>query len=161
VIGQSENGVVAVRHAVAYSTGAVFDFVAGARGLSRSQVSRVFHEQHLLDEEELPDSLLRIGFEFSDGSRVSNLGGWRAYHADAEPDEPLLVPSGGAGGSAGDAQVSLQPGYWLWPLPPSGPLRIACEWPLVEIGLTSIEIDGSALIEAAGRSADLWSRPPA
>lgn len=162
-IAQSEAGVVAVSHAVAYSTGVVFDFAARARGLTRSQANLLFHEQHVFEEEDLPDSLLRIGFEFSDGRRTSNLGGWRAHRrlmkGDAEPDEPLLVPHAGGGGNAQEGQVSLQPGYWLWPLPPSGPLRISCEWPVVQIELTTIEIDGAALVEAASQSIDLWLPP--
>jgi hypothetical protein len=163
VIARSESGVVAVSHAVAYSMGVTFDFVARARGLSRSQANRLFHEQHMFEEEDLPDSLLRIGFEFADGRRASNLGGWRAHRKlmtpDAEPDEPVLVPHAGGGGNAGRGQVSLQPGYWLWPLPPSGPLRIACEWPIIDIALTAIEIDGAALVDAAGRSIALWPPP--
>jgi hypothetical protein len=162
VIARSESGVVGISHAVVYSTGVAFDFVARARGLSRSQANRLFQEQHMFEEEDLPDSLLRIGFEFADGRRASNLGGWRAHRKlmtpNAEPEDPVLVPHAGGGGNAARGEVSLQPGYWLWPLPPSGPLRIVCEWPIVEIPLTTIEIDGGKLVEASGRRIDLF--PP-
>jgi hypothetical protein len=162
VIAQSEIGVVAVSHAVVYSTGVAFDFVARARGLSQTQANRLFHEQHMFEEEDLPDSLLRIGFEFADGRRASNLGGWRAHRKlmtpGAEPEDPVLMPHAGGGGNSGGGDVSLLPGYWLWPLPPSGPLRIVCEWPIVEIPLTTIEIDGGTLLEAAGQGIDLF--PP-
>jgi hypothetical protein len=162
VIARSEIGVVAVSHAVVYTPGVAFDFVGRARGLSQSEANRLFHEQHMFEEEDLPKSLLRIGFEFADGRRASNLGGWRAHRKlmtpDAEPDTPVLMPHAGGGGNTSGGEVSLRPGYWLWPLPPAGPLRISCEWPIVDIPLTTTEIDGGALVEAARRRIDLF--PP-
>jgi hypothetical protein len=161
IVARSESGVVALSNAVVYSTGIVFDFAARARGLSRSQANRLFHEQHLSGDAELPDSLLRIGFEFADGRRASNLGGLRAHGQimtpDAEPTEPVLMPTGGGGSETGTGLVSLRPAYWLWPLPPSGPLQIASEWPIVAIPLTTMEVDGGKLVEAARRPIDLWS----
>ncbi len=160
VLGQSDRAVVALSHAVAYSTGVAFDFLAVARGLTRSQANRVFHEQHMFEEEEIPDSLLRIGFELADGVRVSNLGGLRAHRKlmspDAEPEGPLLLRHGGGGGNSGGGHVTMKPGYWLWPLPPPGPVHISCEWPFVEIVLTTVEIDGRALLDAASQARSLW-----
>jgi len=159
VIARSESGVVAVSHAVVYSTGVAFDFVERARGLSQSQANRLFHEQHMFGDEELPDGLLRIGFEFADGRRAYNLN-WRAHRRlmapDGEPEDPVLMPHAGGGGNAGGGDVSLRPGYWLWPLPPTGPFRISCEWPVVKIPLTTIEIDGGALVEAAAERVELF-----
>jgi hypothetical protein len=159
VIARSEIGVVAVSHAVVYSTGVSFDFVARARGLSPSQANRLFHEQHTFGEDELPDGLLRIGFELADGRRASNLN-WRAQRRlmapDAEPEGPVLMPHAGGGGSAGGGDVSLRPGYWLWPLPPTGPFWISCEWPVVKIPLTTIEIDGDRVVEAAAEHVELF-----
>jgi hypothetical protein len=160
VLARSDRAVVVLSHAVAYSTGATFDFRAVARGLTRAEANRVFHEQHMFEEEDLPNSLLRIGFEFADGDRVSNLGGWRAHRTlmspDTEPKGPLLLPYAGGGGNASSSEVTMNPGYWLWPLPPPGPLRISCEWPFVDIALTTVEIDGDALLDAASRARHLW-----
>jgi len=160
VLARSERAVVALSHVVVYSTGATFDFLAVARGLARSEANRVFHEQHTFEEEDLPESLLRIGLELADGGRVSNLGGWRAHRKlmspDAEPEGPLLLPHAGGGGNSTGGQITMKPGYWLWPLPPGGPLRISCEWPLVDIGMTTVEIDGDALVGAASRARTLW-----
>ena len=50
----------------------------------------------------------------------------------------------------------MKPGYWLWPLPPPGPLRISCEWPLVDIAMTTVEIDANNLLGAASRARSLW-----
>ena len=150
---EDELGVVLPEGIVLARSGVAFDFLALARGLARSEANRIFHEQHMFEEEDLPDALLRVGFEFADGNRVSNLGGWRAHRKlmspDAEPEGPLLMPHAGGGGNAAGGQVTMKPGYWLWPLPPSGPLRISCEWPLVDIALTTVEIDGTALVNSA------------
>jgi hypothetical protein len=160
VLARSDRAVVALSHAVVYSTGVAFDFLAVARGLARAEANRVFHEQNMFEDDDLPDALLRIGFELADGGRVSNLGGWRAHRQlmapDAEPEGPLLLPHAGGGGNSSGGQVTMKPGYWLWPLPPSGPLRISCEWPFVDIELATVEIDGSTLLNAATQARSLW-----
>lgn len=53
-------------------------------------------------------------------------------------------------------RIEIPPGYWLWPLPPSGPVRISCEWPFVEVALATVEIDGAALVDAATQARRLW-----
>src|SRR6188472_2365872 len=160
VLARSDRAAVALSHTVAYTTGAAFEFVAVARGLAQSEANRVFHEQHMFEEDELPDALLRIGFELADGRRVSNLGGWRAHRKrmspDAEPEGPLLLPHTGGGGNSTHSRVTMKPGYWLWPLPPPGPLQVSCEWPLVDIAMTTVEIDADALLDAASRARSLW-----
>jgi len=125
VVARSDRA--ALSHAVIYRTGVTFDVVAVARGLPQSDANRLFHEQHMFEDEELPDALLRIGLELADGHRVSNLGGWRAHRKlmspDAEPDGPVLLPRGGGGGSSTRGKVTMKPGYWLWPLPRRGRFR--------------------------------------
>lgn len=161
VLGRSEKGVVALSHATVYSTGLTLDVIATARGLSNSQSSRLFHEQHLFEEgEDPPAGFLRIGIELPDGERVSNLGGrmggGRFMKPDEEPGGPVFMQHGGGGGSAGEGRVRMNPGFWLWPRPESGALRIFCEWPVVEISLSTAEIDSAALVEAATRVLPLW-----
>ena len=163
VIGRSETAVVALSHALAHSTGISFEFRAIARGLKRSETQRIFHEQHVFDPEGLSDAFLRMGFELPGGALVSNLGGFRGRHRAFTPDEPpegpLLFPHGGGGGSSDDRTVVMRPGYWLWPLPEPGRVKVSCEWPIVGIPLTTIEFDGSALVEAAARTVPLWTEP--
>jgi hypothetical protein len=56
----------------------------------------------------------------------------------------------------GHDRVSMQPGYWLWPLPPSGALRLFCEWPTAGIALSTVEIDADAIRAAAERTTPLF-----
>lgn len=157
VLGRSERAVVALGHVTAYSTGLGFDFLALARGLREREAQRLMHEQHMLDDE-LSDNVLRIGIELADGSRASNLGDRRRFWgSQAEPEQPILVPHGGGGGSSGAGNFMLRPGYWLWPLPPAGEMGLYVEWPAVEIELTRVNLDTRPILEAAGRSLRLWT----
>ena len=159
VLGRSTTGVVALSYAVAYSSGVYLELRALARSLRRSEMQRLFHEQHIdeIDPEEgLPDAFLRIGLELPGGERVSNLGRRTPWMHEEEPRRPVFHQAGGGGGHLDDHTVALRPGYWLWPLPSPGTIRISCEWPLVDISLATAEIDADALRDAASRATPLW-----
>jgi len=95
---------------------------------------------------------LRFGVELADGSRAF------AEHGPGEPGRgPTLTSRGGGGGG-----LSYELGYWLWPLPPEGPLRFACAWPDEGIEETTAELE-APIREAAARAVELWpdDRPAA
>jgi hypothetical protein len=158
VIGRSENAVVALKHATAYSTGVIFEFLAAARGLEEQDTHRLFHEHHHFGGTEgPPDGFLRVGVELAGGSRVSNMGQDRRLgRPESEPEGPVFMHHGGGGGSAGAGRVTLNPGYWLWPLPPPGPLRVFVEWPAFDVSLSGVELDAGRLLDAATQSRRLW-----
>jgi hypothetical protein len=87
---------------------------------------------------------LRLGVELADGSRVlAERGG--------DPGEgPMLTSRGGGGGG-----LAYEIEYWLWPLPPDGPLRFACAWPDEGVEETTAELE-APIREAAGRAVELW-----
>src|SRR5579875_1698377 len=95
------------------------------------------------------ESMLRFGIEFADGGRVSNVGGHG--HRQGEPDGPVLWGMGGGGGGGRWHQD-----FWIWPLPPAGPLSFVCEWPAAELALTRVDVDGQELIDAAGRAREVF-----
>jgi hypothetical protein len=97
---------------------------------------------------ELPPELLRFGAEFADGRRATTVGGPRP--PDSSPDI-VLMQRGGGGGSSG-----WELGFWLWPLPPEGPLTLAVEWPSQGVDLTTAEVDTAPIREASARSEKLW-----
>jgi hypothetical protein len=158
VLGRSERAVVALRSATAYSTGSALHFVAVARGLAQRETRRLIDDQQLAgDDDEVPDTFLRVGFEFANGVGVSNLGLVQPLPDSAvEPNSPVLSPTSGSGGHVGDSGFDVRLSYWLWPLPPPGPLRVFVEWPALGIGLTSLELDAQPLRDAAERSRALW-----
>ena len=109
-----------------------------------------------------PDpGLLRIELGYADGRRTSTLGdatgvsAVTAVQLSAEAPDPqrdlLLIPGGGAG-SGGHSEQD----YWLWPLPPVGPVTFVCAWPALEIAESSVELDGSLIRAAAERAHSVW-----
>ena len=93
------------------------------------------------------EEMLRFGVAFADGRKGSNLGGFT--RSGEEPEGPVLWGMGGGGGR-------WHQGFWMWPLPPIGPLFFVCEWPAAGISLTRVEVDSERLRDAAGRSRELF-----
>lgn len=102
---------------------------------------------------EIPPEQLRLGFEFADGSTVTNIR--EDFDWDWEPGPNPKSPrmSGRRGGSGGG---SWHYKFWVWPLPPPGSFDFVCEWPAAAIPLTRVELDSDPLLEAASRSQDLF-----
>lgn len=159
VVGRSEQAVVALTQAASYSNGLLLSFVAQARELESRTARDLFHDQHPQDprEDDLPDGFLRLGVELPGGAKASNLGGRRAMLGEAEPEGPVFLQRGGRGGHGHRTRVSMDHDYWLWPLPQPGPIRVSCEWPIVGIGFSTVELDGAPLVAAAERVVPLWS----
>jgi hypothetical protein len=157
-VARSATGVVALSHALAYSTGVSFTVVAHVGGLRPSETQRVFHDQHAgrAGAEELPDGFLRIGIELPDGTRASNLGRRRSM-GDAPPSPPVLFQGGGGGGQSGGRSVSWEMNFWLWPLPSDGVLRVYCAWPIAAIETASAEVATGPLLAASRAAERVWS----
>ncbi len=160
VLARTERGVVAVSHAVAYSAGVSLELVAHVGGLKMGQTNSLFHEQHAgrMGSEDLPDGFLRFGVELAGEQRVSNLGRQRRLlEPGRSPTGPVLFQHGGGGGQSSGTSITWSLAFWLWPLPPTGTLRLFCEWPVAQIELSSVELDPSPILEAAARTTELWS----
>jgi hypothetical protein len=105
----------------------------------------------------IPPELLRFGLQFSDGSKVTNVGSspfptaFDEEIGDKPPRGPTMMQQGGGGGGASYEQT-----YWVQPLPPAGELVFACEWPQRQIPLTTATIDADVILEAAARAVELW-----
>lgn len=61
--------------------------------------------------------------------------------------------SGGGSGSLRETHTD----YWVWPLPPPGPVRFHCAWPHYGIPESASEIEGEVIREAAQQSHLVWS----
>ena len=154
VVGRSDRAVIAIEHATAYSTGAAFDFIAVAQRLTERETFRLIQEQQLnADAKRVPAEFIRMDFELADGSRVSNVEEFPEH-----PRAPLLMLHGGSGGSVTSGRMELRRSYWLWPLPPTGQLKVSVEWPALDLPRSSAEFSAELLRNAAARSRSLWSR---
>jgi hypothetical protein len=144
---------IAVTDFRAYSSGIAGRLVVRTR--ERELGGRMMHPMHPTmrargtDSNELPRELLRFGIEFADGRRATTIDN-RASRRD-EPPEIVLMQRGGGGGGNG-----WELGFWIWPLPPEGPLTFAVEWPAESVDLTTSQLDTAPLRAAAAGSEALW-----
>ncbi len=97
-----------------------------------------------------PDDFLRLGMLLSDGAKWTNLE-WRHWRADEPPQPPVVMHRGGGGG--GD---SFTMRYWMWPLPPAGPLTLVSQWPAYEVPETTVVVDTTELLARASESQPIW-----
>jgi hypothetical protein len=94
---------------------------------------------------------LGLSVQFADGTTITNLDQPPFHEPDAEPAGALLVENGG-GGEARRFDFS----YWVWRLPPPGPVTFGCHWPACGIEDARAQIDAQRIRDAASRSVDLW-----
>ena len=135
---------------------AIVGIAAYARGFEFFLARRIRPGTPGLDQDPTPEMVRRrrretdgfpISVQFSDG-RTAISGSPRG---DSEPTGPILQSRGGGGNSR--SQLFR---WWVWPLPPAGPLEFICQWPVYGIGETRVGIDGQLIIDAARRSVQLW-----
>ena len=63
----------------------------------------------------------------------------------------MLFPDGGGGGGR---RYDMR--YWVWPLPPPGPVAFVCEWPAFGIPESRAELDARLILDAAARAVESW-----
>jgi hypothetical protein len=158
IVDRSERAVIAVLGCTVFSNGVVLEMTLHTRpGSITAREQREMHGSPFYFHgprdpgEELPPNLVRIGVLFADGRKGSSLNDRRAFLNQEEPDGPILTPRGGGGGN-GVWKVD----YWLWPLPPAGPLTVVAAWPAFGIDETHIELDATPIAEAAKDVITLW-----
>jgi hypothetical protein len=63
----------------------------------------------------------------------------------------LMQDGGGGGGRRYDMT------YWVWPLPPAGPVTFVCEWPAQAITESRADIDAQLIRGAAEHAVPFWT----
>jgi hypothetical protein len=160
VVVRTGDLAVAIPSATAYRTGFGFDLAIrrAAAGDDAFALDRTLH--WLGREGSPPAEVLRVGVQFADGQKATSLERWWDYFAPQEwtqapPSGPVLVPRGGAGGERVRSQS-----FWVWPLPPDGPLAFVVEWPALGMPLTQARVDAALIREAAAQDEGLWPADP-
>jgi len=100
-------------------------------------------------------SQLRLGVLYADGRRAATTGGHWLPPGDAG-DEYLVLRQGGGGGSSHGCDWD----FWVHPLPPGGPVIMVTSWLEHGIAESQTELDGAAILAAAGRAVTLWPEEP-
>jgi hypothetical protein len=148
VIGQSDSAIVAVQNALVYPQGLEFQF--DIRCLDEDLIHDLFRLEHRRKGSP-PDEFLRLGVEFANGRRATNVDGIGGVAHRVDEDGATLHPLGGSG-----TFRRLERRMWLHPLPDKNPFTFVCEWPAVGISLSRTELDVKPLIEATARTVELW-----
>jgi hypothetical protein len=154
VLGRSDDAVVAIGGIAGYPNGFEFTLAAILR-FERRGGSVLPHLPGVDPDDPVSDRFLRLGVEFADGRRATNLARTPPVYQSNESAGPMLMPRGGGGGPRRNDST-----YWVWPLPPPGPLTIVCEWPAYRIEESRIEIDAALIIDASARAVRLWPDDP-
>jgi hypothetical protein len=161
---------VPMQHKVASSAEAIVvltDCVAFTTGFSLGVGIRKKHEPPPMPFPRARPSdemSLEVGVRFSDGRETARaghgpseaLGSWyRDWSEGKDPPAPIgpIIGMGGWGG--GSKRWDMR--YWVWPLPPDGPMTITCRWPAGGVPNGAVEVDGSAIRRAGLSSEKLWS----
>jgi hypothetical protein len=139
--------LLARTEAVAVALTAIWAFKAGFEFWIKAQFR---HDGPAL--ETCPDDQsLHVGLQFADGRRVANVGNV-SEPAGSVPAGLILSPR-----SSGGGRRHRNRSYWVWPLPPAGPLTFVCEWAAFDIPEQRAEVDGQLILNAAQRSVQVWS----
>lgn len=178
VLVRSQALLVVVDHIICYPTGFEFSVAIRMRRPPAPDNPVMMRGGPLMGDNawragRAADTRMRLGVAFADGRKATNLdalphfgpgGAGISVSASApgasesgtattfdDRQAPILVPRGGGGSGARWDHT-----YWVWGLPPEGPLGLVVEWPAEDVAETRVDIDGGAIRQAAGRAEVLW-----
>lgn len=158
LLASTDDVAVGLTQVEAFSTGFRFNLAARVRqlpsGLIRGEL--FMHVSSHVPDLQIPlENRLLVGIEYSDGRRASTLGDTGAFSPGAEmdSDQLVMVPQGGGG-----AELAVDQGFWVAPLPPPGPVTVVVTWSGFGIEESRTVLDGDSLRAAAASSQTLW--PP-
>jgi hypothetical protein len=93
----------------------------------------------------------RLAVAYADGRVAPKVG----HRCPPDPDRDLMVSPEGAG--AGGHTLDMD--FWVYPMPPPGPLALICEWRAGAVPESRVEIDAQRLLDARARAVQLWPEP--
>jgi hypothetical protein len=104
---------------------------------------------------QVPENVLRLGVLYADGRRVATTSHPPWPDDDDDAEHLILVPQGSGGG-----ERTWDGDFWVYPLPPDGPVTFVASWLEQGVPETRAELDAAAIGEAAGRAVVLWPEDP-
>jgi hypothetical protein len=146
ILLRTEELAILIDQVVAYTTG--FSFRLAGRRRAGATLANERGFEHVLSPHHDDMDRLLVGIEFADGRKATNL---THGPTDSEGDGPMLMTGGGA---AGGGRFDFQ--FWVWPLPPDGPLTFAIQWADQDVELTRAPVESSPIREAGALSEPLW-----
>jgi len=151
VLAHTDQLALAIHDGLADTNGFAFTISLRRRRGRERPGDDPIHLWHTVRGGDIPPEALRLGIQVSDGSKATVFDGHRWLRSAERPDGPVLIQRGGSGGLH-----SWELAFWVWPLPPPGPVAFVCEWPAEGVELTRAEIDASAILDAGANAKVLW-----
>lgn len=153
VVGRSDELVVAIVRADAYSTGIAISLLIRLRHSNRAELAHDLfgHPPHRGGSR----GGLLVGVAYPDGRTASNVSAAPFPDPQLDADHPTLAQRGGGGGGR-----SFGIDYWLTPLPPAGDLMVVVAWPALGIEESHTSIPAELIAEGLARSIELWPWEP-
>lgn len=151
---RTDEVAVAVSSALAYPNG--FEFTVHARLHHGQFVWGKSPLDPVADPRtrQIPEQALRLGVMYAD-SRRARTSSYRPIPAD-DGGGHLVLQEVGTGGS----ERQWDGRFWVYPLPPGGPVTFVASWLLYEVAEARAELDSSVIHQAAGRAVILWPDEP-
>ncbi|WFE24333.1 hypothetical protein O7621_14300 [Solwaraspora sp. WMMD937] len=162
LLARSDQAAVILTSVLAYPTGFEFDISAILRAPEPATATDLARPPAGASGPPRPrtpvDGVggLQVMVRFADGTVLSSLHR-STSRADREPAGPLLSPV-----AASTDQQRHDARFWVWPLPPDGPVTVECAWPARDIPHSRVEVSGELIRQAAAGAVELWpAAPPA
>jgi len=160
VPGVAHIGLILIRTegmAVAVSSVAVYP-----NGFEFNVHARLHHEQFTWGKSPLdpsadpvtvqyPEQALRLGILYADGRRARSRS-HQPISLDDTDREGLVLNETGTGGT----ERQWDGRFWVYPLPPDGPVTFVASWQLWGVTEVTAALDSSVIYDAAGRAVILW-----
>ncbi len=142
LLARTDEVAVALLGLQVHSTGVTFELTVRVRPSARAELGHRLQE--LVWDRGRGTARFLLGVELADGRRGSSVPG--------RSSEDVFFHS--RGGSGGDSSISQR--WWLSPLPPEGPVRVVVRCPELRLAETAVELDGTAIRQAAEQVVELW-----
>jgi hypothetical protein len=151
VLHRSEEAAMVLADVHVYPTGITFTVLLVAHPTNRTDEAPMHESFH-----GGPSGLagrVRVGLLQPDGRRQTfpmREGPGR----DEQPPKAVLIPAGGGGGSNDVAST----GFWAWPIPPQGDVKLYFRWLSQGLEEREVILDGDALRAAAAtaKAQEIW-----
>lgn len=159
-VARTDHTVIALQHVIAFPEGCNITLHTAVRrgSLDEAAWNRLVESDYGgYPTATRAEGNLKFGVRFPDGSRATTVDhpfhGWTP--PTDRPEPPMLIEAGG-GSSSSDQSYDSDRQLWLWPLPPPGPFEFVMEWQSMGIDITSVTLDGSAIVRAAEQALPYW-----
>jgi hypothetical protein len=153
LLARTETAAVALAGLRCYPHGFAFSLQVRVRRLEDGMqlLGDPFGRHRRFREETPDDQLLRLGIEYADGRRTATNAAQPSFSAAVPAGQLLLQP-----GSSGSSDRRWDGNFWVYPLPPDGPVTFIVSWLAHGVTENRVEVDGTEIRAAAGRAVELW-----